>query len=86
MTTIPETRIASTARLQREGRWAEACEFREAERQRLRQAGATRREAVDGSWEAMQAKFPPPEGPTESAEAILNRLITVPFVRLQVRI
>ena len=45
--------------LQAAGTWKEAAEFREMERQRLRDEGRTKEEAVEGSWDAMIAEFVP---------------------------
>lgn len=54
-------------RLRAEGRWSQASEFREAERQRLRSAGRSKQQARDESWAAMLVKFPP-QGQVEPAQ------------------
>lgn len=53
-------------RLRAEGRWPQASEFREAERQRLRAAGRSKQQANAESWAAMLVKFPP-QGKIEPA-------------------
>jgi len=67
--TVQESRIEATARLRHEGRWNEACEYREAERQRLRTSGVSRKDAVERSWAAMLAEFQPLEVPEPSISA-----------------
>lgn len=54
-----ESKIEATHRLEREGRWDEACGFRDAARQECRNKGLTRREANERAWELMIAEFPP---------------------------
>ncbi len=74
-------------RLRAEGRWTQASEFREAERQRFRKAGRSKPQARDESWSAMLVKFPPqtqtgpahraavqPEVDPEVAQAIEEQL------------
>lgn len=56
---MPETKIEATHRLQREGRWTEATEFRERIRVDRREAGDSRAIANDKAWEAMSLEFPP---------------------------
>ncbi len=56
---MEESKIALTKRLQREGLWEAACQFRDEVRQRLRAEGHTRKAANDGAWEAMAEHFPP---------------------------
>jgi len=58
-----ESKIAATHRLQREGRWDEASQYRDEVRQRLRAEGKKRDEAVDEAWAAMVEKYPPSEEP-----------------------
>jgi hypothetical protein len=53
-----ESKIAVTERLRREGRWTEASEFREQERQRLRQEGMGKEEAKEEAWRLMAERFP----------------------------
>ncbi len=67
-----EIKLNACHRLREEGRWTEACEFRERERQRLRADGVGKKEAVDRAWEAMLAAFPPiaeAAEPTQSTSA-----------------
>jgi hypothetical protein len=54
-----ESKIEATHRLEREGRWEDACRFREAARKESREKGLKRREANDRAWELMIAEFPP---------------------------
>jgi hypothetical protein len=56
---MSESRIVLTDRLRAEGRWNEASEFRDRERQRLRDEGWSRREANQESWRLMEEEFPP---------------------------
>jgi len=58
---MSESRIVLTDRLRAEGRWNEASEFRDRERQRLRDEGWSRREANQESWRLMEEEFPPPD-------------------------
>lgn len=52
-----ESRIHAVHRLSREGRWEEACLYRDEVRQQLKAEGKSRREAGDFAWEAMLARF-----------------------------
>ncbi len=45
--------------LRRAGLWAEADQYREQARQRLRDDGKGKQEAVEGAWDAMAEKFLP---------------------------
>ena len=54
-----ESKIAATQRLRREGRWEDACLWRDQARQRLRSEGKTRREASEESWTLMTQRFDP---------------------------
>ena len=56
---MPESKIEATHRLQRDGRWTAACEFRDRVRRELRQAGKTKGEANDEAWSRMSEEFPP---------------------------
>ncbi len=56
---MPESKIEITKRLQREGRWDEACEVRDRVRRELRQAGKTKGEANDEAWRRMSEEFQP---------------------------
>ena len=58
---MQEHELKEYQRLRTEGRWSQASEFREAERQRLRLAGRSKQQARDESWAAMLVKFPPLE-------------------------
>ena len=57
-------------RLRTEGRWPEACEFREAERKRLRTVGRNRQQACDESWSAMLEQYPPIERNEQVTELV----------------
>lgn len=56
---MTESRSEATDRLRREGRWSEACVFREEMRQKFRGEGMKRADAVEASWSAMCAQYPP---------------------------
>ena len=56
---MPESRIAATDRLRQEGRWDEACLFRDEAKKQLRADGVARTVAIDRAWEAMLEKYPP---------------------------
>ena len=54
-----ETKIAATHRLQKDGRWDQACRFRERHREALRAQGLTRKESRERSWQLMIERFEP---------------------------
>jgi hypothetical protein len=54
-----ETKSQLTDRLRREGRWAEASNAREHERERLRATGMDRKQANSEAWSLMAAQYPP---------------------------
>jgi hypothetical protein len=54
-----ESKITLTDRLRREGRWDEACIFRDQKRREFRAAGMSKVEAREAAWEACAAAFPP---------------------------
>lgn len=56
---MQETRIQTTERLRREGRWNEASDYREWERQRLRAEGKSRHDAKEESWRLMAESYTP---------------------------
>ena len=56
---MSEPKIEATHRLQRDGRWTAACEFRDRVRKERREAGDTRDVAGEKAWEAMAQEFPP---------------------------
>ena len=56
---MPESRIAATERLRREGRWDEASHFRDEQRRRFKTDGMSRGEASDAAWAAMLDRYPP---------------------------
>ena len=60
---MAESKIELTHRLQREGRWNEASEFRDKVRSEQREAGRPRAEANEEAWSRMAEKFPPLEDP-----------------------
>ena len=66
---MQENELKEYQRLRSEGRWPQASEFREAERQRLRSAGRSKQQARDESWSLMLAKFPPFEGSQLESES-----------------
>ena len=51
--------------LRQTGLWAEADQYREQARQRLRDDGKGKQEAVEGAWDAMAEKFLPLAGSTD---------------------
>jgi hypothetical protein len=59
MTEKIESRIELTDRLRREGRDEEASLYRNQVREQLRAEGKTRKEAMEGAWEATRLAFPP---------------------------
>lgn len=61
-----ETKAETTSRLRNEGRWDDACRFREQARERLKAEGKTRKEAREEAWQLMAEEFPPL--PVEQAE------------------
>ena len=71
---IAESKIETTDRLRRQGKWEEASRFKDQAKQRHRDAGKSRQEANRLAWEAVQEKFPPV--PPE-AEELLNRVMAV---------
>ena len=54
---VTETKIDATHRLQKDGRWEEASEYRDEQRQKFRAEGLTKKEANEKAWEAMILKF-----------------------------
>jgi hypothetical protein len=54
-----QSKIDLTHRLQREGRWEEASQFKDGEIARLKTEGLKRAEAGQAAWEAMEEKYPP---------------------------
>ena len=68
---VTETKIAATHRLQKDGRWEEASEYRAEQRQKFRDEGLTKKEANEKAWEAMILKFPAP--PHEDAAAWFDK-------------
>ena len=71
---IAESRIETTDRLRRQGKWEEASRFKDQAKQRHRDAGKSRQESNRLAWEAVQEKFPPV--PPE-AEELLDRVMAV---------
>lgn len=63
-----ESKIHATERLRRDGRWDQASAFRDETRRKLRAEGKSKIEAGELAWEAMIAKFPPPEHPQLGSE------------------
>ena len=60
---MTESKIELTHRLQSEGRWNEASEFRDKVRSEQREAGRPRAEANEEAWSRMAEKFPPLPAP-----------------------
>jgi hypothetical protein len=56
---MTESRIEITERLRREGRWSDACDYRDKARKRGRTEGLSRKEANDRAWSEMADEFPP---------------------------
>ena len=56
---MTETRIMLTDRLRREGREEEAVRYRNQVREQLKAEGKTRKEAMEGAWEATRLAFTP---------------------------
>jgi hypothetical protein len=54
-----ESKITLTDRLRREGRWEQACIFRDHKRREFRASGMSKAEAREAAWEAAAAAFPP---------------------------
>ena len=54
----PETKIVAMHRLQKDGRWDEASEYRCEQRRKFRAEGRTKKEAGERAWAAMIEKFP----------------------------
>ena len=71
---IAESKIETTDRIRRQGKWEEASRFKDQAKQRHRDAGKSRQEANRLAWEAVQEKFPPV--PPE-AEELLDRVMAV---------
>jgi hypothetical protein len=57
----PETKIAATNRLQRNGRWEQASKYRGEQRKKFRSEGLTKKAANEKAWEAMMLKYPAPD-------------------------
>ena len=57
---VMETKIDATHRLQKDGRWEEASEYRAEQRQKFRAEGLTKKESNEKAWEAMIVAYPPP--------------------------
>ena len=66
---MQEHELKEYQRLRAEGQWNAACQFREAERKRLRAAGRNRQQAREESWEAMLEKYPPQDGQTPARQS-----------------
>jgi hypothetical protein len=73
---VTETKIDATHRLQKDGRWEEASEYRAEQRQKFRAEGFTKKEANEKAWEAMILKFPPP--PDEDTAAYFESESALP--------
>ncbi len=58
-TTIVESKTQAMDRLRREGRWEDACEFREQRRLAAKREGLSRSDAVERSWREMAQAYPP---------------------------
>ena len=58
---VTESKIDATHRLQKDGRWNEASEYRAEQRQKFRDEGLTKKEANERAWKAMINEFPAPD-------------------------
>jgi len=67
---MTESKIELTHRLEREGRWNEASEFRDRVRREQREAGQSRAAANEAAWNRMAEEFPPL--PTSNSNAELD--------------
>jgi len=65
---MEESKIVTTERLRREGRWEEASAYRDQVRKELRSQGKPRKEAAERAWDTMMAKFPPLAPPEPASE------------------
>jgi hypothetical protein len=77
---VTETKISATHRLQKDGRWEEASEFRAEQRQKFCAEGLTKKEANEKAWEAMILKYPPP--PNEDTAAWFDKESELPWLYL----
>jgi hypothetical protein len=70
---MTESKIELTERLRREGRWAEASQFRDTARGDFHAKGMKRDEASEAAWAAMAQAYPPlpaAEVPTDAADGV----------------
>ena len=59
MSTLVETKIDTTHRLEKDGRWKTASRFRHKRRQELRESGMSKSDARETAWDEMTWRFPP---------------------------
>ena len=59
MSTLVETKIDTTHRLEADGRWEIASRFRHRRRQELREGGLPKSAAREAAWGEMSERFPP---------------------------
>ena len=76
---ITESKIETTDRLRRQGKWVEASRFKEEVKQRHRDAGKSRQESNRLAWEAVQERFPAEDPPAiKTLDAALFRGVVDP--------
>lgn len=59
MSTLVETKIDTTHRLEQDGRWKTASRFRHKRRQELRESGMSKSDARETAWDEMAWRFQP---------------------------
>lgn len=77
-----ESKIEATRRLQREGRWETAGDFRQKMRKQLRKAGMKRAEANEAAWRRTIERFPPLNAVTREQPTPKQETIEIPPVNL----
>jgi hypothetical protein len=65
---MDESKIDLTERLRREGRWVEACKFKDETVKKLRAEGMKRAEAGEQAWQKMAEAYPPLPPPKPAPE------------------
>jgi hypothetical protein len=73
-----ESKAELSRRLQAEGRWKEAEEFKNAKIKELRADGLLRPEAQASAWAALAEKYPPSEIPVEEPEFTSEEVAGLP--------
>ncbi len=69
-----QSKIELTERLRREGRWAEASQFKDQTVKKLRAGGMKRTEAGEQAWQKMAEAYPPlrPPAPAAASEEVAD--------------